>query len=127
VKINGIIVGCALALACALGAALWGALPDARAEFAAGTALGFLLVAPSYFSLAWAMRRSDKTFYSVFAAGVLARLVVFAAAGYGAHRFTSLSFPAVLLSGIGAFFFLSLVEMYLLQREASGSWNFSKS
>ncbi|MGQ0643941.1 MAG: hypothetical protein ACT4O3_00415 [Elusimicrobiota bacterium] len=109
----------AAASALAASTAVLGVLGQARlkASVAAGLAGALLLVLPSYWTLAWALRRSDKVFFSAFAGGFLFRLAGFAAAAYAAHRFTSLSLPALALAAAGGLILLSFVEVYFIQRE----------
>jgi hypothetical protein len=83
-----------------------------------GFGAALLLSWPSYWSLSWALNRSNKIFYSIFVAGTLFRLTGFAAAAYGVFRTPRLSMAAVLLSLVCGIVVSSFIEMYFIQKEA---------
>ena len=95
------------------------ALPfPSRRSLMAGTLAALALVLPSFWSLSWALNKSDKVFFSVFAAGTLARLAGLALTAFVVYRYTTLSLVAVLVSLATAFIVLSVVEMYFIQKQS---------
>jgi hypothetical protein len=101
----------------AAGALLLTAPFALRGSLAAGVLAALALVLPSYWSLSWALDRSDKVFYAVFAGGALFRLAGLAATAFGVYRYTRLSLAAVLVSLVFMFMVLVILEMYFLQRQ----------
>lgn len=96
-------------------AALW--WPSERVSYLLGLAVGGGLALTSYLSLSWALRRSDKIFYSVFVGGVLFRMSGLGVTGAVVWFYTSLSLPVVLLTVVGTLMALSFVEGYFILRE----------
>ncbi len=110
-----------LAALCACGAALSGlslGFGTLRPSVLTGALVAWALALPSYGSLAWALRRTDRIFYGVFAAGIFLRLAGLAATAYVVYRKPGLNLAATLLALVGALFLLSFVEIYFLHRES---------
>lgn len=101
----------------ALAAGAAAAFPAWRAALWTGFGAALALALPSFWSLAWAMTRSDKVFFSVFAGGALFRLAGLAVLAGIVHRRTTLSLAAVLAAAVGALTALAMIEVFFIQRE----------
>lgn len=83
-----------------------------------GLGLAVLLVFPSFWSLSWALSRSDKIFYSVFVGGVLFRLAGLFLGAVAVFRFDRESLAPFLLWTLGGFLVLFMIETVFIQRQA---------
>ena len=79
--------------------------PSVRNGIIAGALIAFVQATASVVALKWAWKR--KSFYKVWAAGTMARFVVFALVALVVYHSKNLSFTATLLSlAIATMFFL---------------------
>jgi hypothetical protein len=110
----GTVVLCASA-----AAAMVSLLPfeSLRRSLCLGIGIGLALVVPSFWSLSWALPRSDKIFYSVFVGGVFMRLSGLSVTAFVAYRSPGLSLVGVLMALVVSLIILSSIEMYFLQRQ----------
>jgi len=92
-----------------------------RTSLVLGGSVALVLVLPSYFSLAWALHKTDKMFYSVFAAGILYRLTGLAFTAWMVWRLARPRTAAVLLSAVGLVILLTPLELYFFQKEGRKS------
>jgi hypothetical protein len=106
----------ALIAASAAGAAAFFPWEPLRDAVWTGGGIALALALPSFWSVAWAMRRSDRVFYSVFVGGVLARFGGLFATAYAAWRQTFAQPAAVLVSLAAGLSALSLIELLFIRR-----------
>jgi drug/metabolite transporter (DMT)-like permease len=110
--------GTAALLACAGLAAVAAAAAGRQVpSLLAGLGAALALALPSYWSLAWAVKRPDRVFFSVFAGGILFRLTGVAAAAFALRGRAGYSLPASLVTLVVALLVLSLIEAYFVHKE----------
>ena len=114
---NSLVGSAALCGAAAMAALFFLPFRGLRPALLAGLGAALALALPSYWSLSWAMDRSDRVFYACFAGGVLFRLAGLALAALWIYRGARLPLAAALLSMTGGMFLLSMIEAYLIQRQ----------
>lgn len=84
-----------------------------------GLGLSLLLILPSFLSLSWAFKKSNKIFYSVYAGGFLGRFVGFVATAAVAFFYFKPQAPAVLIALAAGLAVLSLVESVFIQKRVA--------
>lgn len=110
-----------------LGGLLW-FLKSPHALAAAVTQLvAAALVLPSYWALGWALKRSNRSFYTVFLAGMLFRLAGFGLTALVFYVRAPRSLVAGMLSLAGGMTGLLFTEMYFSPREEKETWISSPS
>ncbi len=82
-----------------------------------GVGLALALALPSYWTLSWALRRSNSVFFSAFLGGMFGRLVGLAGGIAVVWRMDPIAVTPFALSAAGSLAGLSLIEVYFIGRQ----------
>lgn len=82
-----------------------------------GVGLALALALPSYWTLSWALRRSNSVFFSAFLGGMFGRLVGLAGGIVAVWRTDPTAVTPFALAAAGSLAGLSLIEVYFIGRQ----------